>query len=121
MAAYSLPPDNGGDIYELVCAGRSTTDKPADRRRWSCCCGCDGARRGPALSVTQVRSMLPIACACARIDNSLRKINRPTLSGSRGGALCHGVSRAARSFAHCVNSSLGGQAPMLHFRVCHKH
>src|SRR5206468_10169377 len=77
---------------------------------------------GPALSVTQVRSMLRIGVRLrADLNNVLAQINRQ---------LCQdlGAERFVTAFlglldpaAHCVSYQSAGQAPLLHFRARDRH
>ena len=136
IAAYSLPAEQtGGDIYDLVAVALDP-DAPPGRVSGGGGGGgkgdaaalvllladATGHGMGPALSVTQVRSMLRIGVRLrAGLDHVLSQINRQ---------LCQdlGADRFVTAFlglldpaSHSVNYHSAGQAPLLHFRARDRH
>jgi serine phosphatase RsbU (regulator of sigma subunit) len=119
MAAYSLPAEQtGGDIYDLVALALeppSPSDPPSVVLLLA---DATGHGIGPALSVTQVRSMMRIGVSLrAGLDDLFAQINRQ---------LCVdlGCERFVTAFmglldlsSHRINYHSAGQGPLLHFHA----
>jgi serine phosphatase RsbU (regulator of sigma subunit) len=119
MAAYSLPAEQtGGDIYDLVALALeppSPSDPPSVVLLLA---DATGHGIGPALSVTQVRSMLRIGVSLrAGLEDLFGQINRQ---------LCQdlGSERFVTAFmglldldSHEISYHSAGQGPLLHFHT----
>jgi serine phosphatase RsbU (regulator of sigma subunit) len=119
MAAYSLPAEQtGGDIYDLVALALeppSPSDPPSVVLLLA---DATGHGIGPALSVTQVRSMLRIGVSLrAGLEDLFGQINRQ---------LCQdlGSERFVTAFmglldldSHRISYHSAGQGPLLHFHT----
>lgn len=119
MAAYSLPAEQtGGDIYDLVALALEPPSPEDPPSVVLLLADATGHGIGPALSVTQVRSMLRIGVSLrAGLDDLFAQINRQ---------LCVdlGCERFVTAFmglldlsAHQINYHSAGQGPLLHFHV----
>lgn len=122
MAAFSLPAEQtGGDIYDLVAVALDPPDAAVPASLVLLLADATGHGIGPALSVTQVRSMLRIGMRLrAGLDEVFSQINRQ---------LCQdlGSERFVTAFfglfdpsAHSINYHSAGQGPLLHFHA-HDH
>jgi serine phosphatase RsbU (regulator of sigma subunit) len=121
MAAYSQPAEQtGGDIYDLVAMALDEPPPRADQPPSLVLLLADatGHGIGPALSVTQVRSMLRIGVRLrAGLEDVFAQINRQ---------LCQdlGAERFVTAFlglldpsAHSIHYHSAGQGPLLHFHA----
>jgi serine phosphatase RsbU (regulator of sigma subunit) len=117
IAAFSDPAEQtGGDIYDLVALALDPTQPDGPASLVLLLADATGHGIGPALSVTQVRSMIRIGVSLrAQLDEVLSQINRQ---------LCHdlGQQRFVTAFlglldmsSHNINYRSAGQAPLLHF------
>lgn len=122
IAAFSLPAEQtGGDIYDLVAVALDPPQSAGPASLVLLLADATGHGIGPALSVTQVRSMLRIGMRLrAGLDDVFAQINRQ---------LCQdlGSERFVTAFfglfdpsAHCINYHSAGQGPLLHFHA-HDH
>jgi serine phosphatase RsbU (regulator of sigma subunit) len=119
MAAFSLPAEQtGGDIYDLIAVALDPLKPGEPPSLVLLLADATGHGIGPALSVTQVRSMLRIGVRLrAELEDVFSQINRQ---------LCHdlGSERFVTAFlgllepsAHRINYHSAGQAPLLHFHA----
>jgi serine phosphatase RsbU (regulator of sigma subunit) len=117
MAAFSHPAEQtGGDIYDLVAVAIDPASPDDPPSVVLLVADATGHGIGPALSVTQVRSMLRIGVRLrAHLDNVFAEINRQ---------LCEdlGSERFVTAFlglldtnGHSIDYHSAGQGPMLHF------
>ena len=122
MAAFSLPAEQtGGDIYDLITVMLDPQNAGEPQSTVLLLADATGHGIGPALSVTQVRSMLRIGVRLrAGLKDLLSQINRQ---------LCQdpGYDRFVTAFlglldpvAHRIDYHSAGQAPLLHFHA-HSH
>ncbi|HEX4797387.1 MAG TPA: PP2C family protein-serine/threonine phosphatase [Humisphaera sp.] len=123
IAAYSLPAEQtGGDIYDLVALALDPSNPDDPQSLVLLLADATGHGIGPALSVTQVRSMIRIGVQLrAELDEVFGQINRQ---------LCHdlGHQRFVTAFlglldlsCHNINYRSAGQAPLLHFHGKNHH
>ena len=123
IAAFSLPAEQtGGDIYDLVALALDPTNPDDPQSLVLLLADATGHGIGPALSVTQVRSMIRIGVQLrAELDEVFGQINRQ---------LCHdlGHQRFVTAFlglldltCHNINYHSAGQAPLLHFHGKNHH
>jgi serine phosphatase RsbU (regulator of sigma subunit) len=119
MAAFSLPAEaTGGDIYDLVAVALDPQNPHEPPALVLLLADATGHGIGPALSVTQVRSMLRIGVRLqAGLENVFSQINRQ---------LCQdlGAERFVTAFlglldpaAHRIDYHSAGQGPLLHFHA----
>jgi phosphoserine phosphatase len=119
MAAFSLPAEaTGGDIYDLVAVALDPQNPREPPALVLLLADATGHGIGPALSVTQVRSMLRIGVRLqAGLENVFSQINRQ---------LCQdlGAERFVTAFlglldpaAHRIDYHSAGQGPLLHFHA----
>src|SRR5437660_5078384 len=119
MAAFSLPAEQtGGDIYDLVALALDPHKPSEPPSLVLLLADATGHGIGPALSVTQVRSMLRIGVRLrAELEDVFSQINRQ---------LCQdlGSERFVTAFlglldlsAHHINYHSAGQGPLLHFHA----
>lgn len=119
MAAFSLPAEQtGGDIYDLIAMALDPVNSGEPAQLVLLLADATGHGIGPALSVTQVRSMLRIGVRLrAGLEDVFSQINRQ---------LCQdlGAERFVTAFlglldpsAHRINYHSAGQAPLLHFHA----
>jgi serine phosphatase RsbU (regulator of sigma subunit) len=119
MAAYSLPAEQtGGDIYDLVAVALDPLNPADPPSLVLLLADATGHGIGPALSVTQVRSMLRIGVRLqAALEDVFAQINRQ---------LCQdlGSDRFVTAFlgmldpnAHHISYHSAGQGPLLHFHA----
>ena len=117
IAAFSNPAEQtGGDIYDLVAMTLDPSDTVGPPSLVLLLADATGHGIGPALSVTQVRSMIRMGVRLrASLDEILSQINRQ---------LCNdlGQQRFVTAFlglldpsANRINYRSAGQAPLLHF------
>lgn len=117
IAAYSHPAEQtGGDIYDLVALALDPVHPDEPPSLVLLLADATGHGIGPALSVTQVRSMIRMGVRLrAELDEVLSQINRQ---------LCNdlGQQRFVTAFlglldvsSHNINYRSAGQAPLLHF------
>jgi serine phosphatase RsbU (regulator of sigma subunit) len=117
IAAFSHPAEQtGGDIYDLVAMALDPTRSGDSPSLVLLLADATGHGIGPAISVTQVRSMLRMGVRLrADLDEVLSQINRQ---------LCNdlGQQRFVTAFlglldpsANQINYRSAGQAPLLHF------
>lgn len=122
LAACSLPAEaTGGDIYDLVALALEPPRPEDPPSLVLLLADATGHGIGPALSVTQVRSMLRIGVRLrAGLDDVFAQINRQ---------LCQdlGSERFVTAFlglldpsAHSIDYHSAGQGPLLHFHA-HDH
>jgi serine phosphatase RsbU (regulator of sigma subunit) len=123
MAAFSHPAEQtGGDIYDLIAVALDPLKPGEPPSLVLLLADATGHGIGPALSVTQVRSMLRIGVRLrAELEDVFSQINRQ---------LCHdlGSERFVTAFlglldptAHRINYHSAGQAPLLHFHARTHH
>ena len=123
IAAYSLPADQtGGDIYDLIALALDHEDNETDSGGAvplvMLLADATGHGVGPALSVTQVRSMLRIGVRLrAGLGHVLSQINRQLCQDLGAGRFVTAFLGLLDPGAHRVNYHSAGQAPLLHFRV----
>ncbi len=119
MAAFSHPAEQtGGDIYDLIAVALDPLKPGEPPSLVLLLADATGHGIGPALSVTQVRSMLRIGLRLrAELEDVFSQINRQ---------LCQdlGSERFVTAFlglldpsAHRINYHSAGQAPLLHFHA----
>jgi serine phosphatase RsbU (regulator of sigma subunit) len=119
MAAYSLPAEQtGGDIYDLVALALEPPNPEDPPSVVLLLADATGHGIGPALSVTQVRSMLRIGVSLrAGLEDLFGQINRQ---------LCQdlGNERFVTAFmglldldAHRISYHSAGQGPLLHYHT----
>lgn len=119
MAAFSLPAEQtGGDIYDLVAVALDPQEDRGPASLVLLLADATGHGIGPAISVTQVRSMLRIGVRLrADLDKVFAQINRQ---------LCQdlGSDRFVTAFLglldpsnHCIRYQSAGQGPLLHFHA----
>ncbi|HEV8607004.1 MAG TPA: SpoIIE family protein phosphatase [Tepidisphaeraceae bacterium] len=119
MAAFSHPAEQtGGDIYDLIAMALDPVNPGEPPSLVLLLADATGHGIGPALSVTQVRSMLRIGVRLrAELEHVFSQINRQ---------LCQdlGSERFVTAFlglldpsAHHINYHSAGQAPLLHFHA----
>ena len=119
MAAFSLPAEQtGGDIYDVVAMALDPTSEGDASCLVLLLADASGHGIGPALSVTQVRSMLRIGVRLrAQLDDVFSQINRQ---------LCQdlGSERFVTAFlglldpaSHSIRYESAGQGPILHFHA----
>ena len=117
MAAFSHPAEQtGGDIYDLVALALDPESPDDPASLVLLLADATGHGIGPALSVTQVRSMLRIGVRLrAQLDDVFAQINRQ---------LCQdlGSERFVTAFlglldpsGHSIDYHSAGQGPLLHF------
>ncbi|HEY8666866.1 MAG TPA: SpoIIE family protein phosphatase [Tepidisphaeraceae bacterium] len=119
IAAYSLPAEQtGGDIYDLVAMALDEEDSTGPASLVLLLADATGHGMGPALSVTQVRSMLRIGVRLrAGLDDVLAQINRQLCQDLGAGRFVTAFLGLLDPRGHCVNYHSAGQAPLLHFRA----
>ena len=123
-AVWNFPADEtGGDSYDVFNVRRTAeglyrlTDKESS---FALCILADAAGHGigPALSVTQVRSMLRMAARQGfMMPQTLQDVNRQILDDQSGGrfiTLWLGILDAQH---HCIHSYSAGQAPLLYYQA----
>lgn len=111
VAGTSRPAEQtGGDIFDVV---------PLDEQRLMLLLGdATGHGIGPALSVTQVRSMLRIAVRLgAGLDAAFTQINNQLSQDLADNRFVTAFLGVIDSAAHAVQYHSGGHGPMLHFRA----
>jgi serine phosphatase RsbU (regulator of sigma subunit) len=119
MAAFSLPAEQtGGDIYDLVAVALDPQEDSGPASLVLLLADATGHGIGPAISVTQVRSMLRIGVRLrADLEKVFGQINRQ---------LCQdlGSDRFVTAFLglldpsnHCISYQSAGQGPLLHFHA----
>lgn len=119
MAAFSLPAEQtGGDIYDLV----AVTIDPAEPDGPPCLvlllADATGHGIGPAISVTQVRSMLRIGVRLrAELEDVLMQINRQLCQDLGAGRFVTAFLGLLDPTTHRINYHSAGQAPLLHFHA----
>src|SRR5947208_8307576 len=119
MAAFSHPAEQtGGDIYDLIAVALDPLKPGEPPSLVLLLADATGHGIGPALSVTQVRSMLRIGVSLrAGLDDLFAQINRQLCADL-------GCERFVTAFmglldlsAHRINYHSAGQGPLLHFHV----
>jgi phosphoserine phosphatase len=111
VAGTSRPAEQtGGDVFDVVpLGGESLMLLLGDAT---------GHGIGPALSVTQVRSMLRMAVRLgANLDAAFMQINNQLAQDLADNRFVTAFLGVLDSTAHEVRYHAGGQAPMLHFRA----
>ena len=126
-AVWNFPADEtGGDSYDVFNVIRTEQDQYQLTDRASDLALCmladaSGHGIGPALSVTQVRSMLRMAARQGFIlPQSLDAVNRQVLDDQSDGrfiTLWLGILDAEQ---HCLHSYSAGQAPLLFYQASDK-
>ncbi len=111
VAGWSRPADEtGGDIFDLIALGET--------RLMLLLGDATGHGIGPALSVTQVRSMLRM---CARLgaslDDSFQQINDQLSDDLASNRFVTAFLGVLDTDAHTVDYHSGGQGPILHFHA----
>ncbi len=122
MAAFSLPAEQtGGDIYDLITMAidpQRPIDPPSTVLLLA---DATGHGIGPALSVTQVRSMLRIGVRLqAGLEDVLSQINRQLCQDLAAERFVTAFLGLLNPIAHCIDYHSAGQAPLLHFHA-HNH
>jgi serine phosphatase RsbU (regulator of sigma subunit) len=110
LAGRSEPAEEtGGDTFDVVALGD---------RRMLLLGDATGHGVGPALSVTQVRSMLRIAMRLdADLDTTLREINDQLASDLASNRFVTAFLGLLDPRAHTVTYHAAGQGPLLHYRA----
>ncbi len=111
LLGWSLPAEQtGGDTYDVAVL---------DAKRMTLLLGdATGHGIGPALSVTQVRSMLRLALRLdADLDTLVREINAQVLEDLPDERFVTAFFGVLDSERHCVRYHAPGQAPILHYKA----
>jgi serine phosphatase RsbU (regulator of sigma subunit) len=121
MAAFSLPAEQtGGDIYDLVAMAIDPdgTDPDGPASLVLLLADATGHGIGPALSVTQVRSMLRIGVRLrAGLEDVFSQINRQLCQDLGSGRFVTAFLGMLDPNAHRINYHSAGQGPLLHFHA----
>ena len=119
MAAFSLPAEQtGGDIYDLVALALDPADSGGAPSLVLLLADATGHGIGPALSVTQVRSMLRIGLRLrAELEDVLMQINRQLCQDLGAGRFVTAFLGLLDPTAHRINYHSAGQGPLLHFHA----
>jgi len=109
VAGWSRPADEtGGDTYDIIGV--------AENRLILLLGDATGHGIGPALSVTQVRSMLRVCVRLgAGLDDAFRHINDQLSDDLASNRFVTAFLGVLDSSAHRVDYHAGGQGPLLHF------
>jgi len=122
MAAFSHPAEQtGGDIYDLIALALDA-EKPGEPPSLVLLLAdATGHGIGPALSVTQVRSMLRIGLRLrAELEDVFSQINRQLCQDLGSERFVTAFLGLLEPSAHRINYHSAGQAPLLHFHA-HTH
>jgi serine phosphatase RsbU (regulator of sigma subunit) len=119
MAAFSLPAEQtGGDIYDLVALAIDPEAVEGPPSLVLLLADATGHGIGPALSVTQVRSMLRIGVRLrAELEDVLMQINRQLCQDLGAGRFVTAFLGLLDPTMHRINYHSAGQAPLLHFHA----
>jgi len=122
LAAFSLPAEaTGGDIYDLVALAHDPPDlsMPADAPPIVLLLAdATGHGIGPALSVTQVRSMLRIGVRLrAGLEAVFSQINRQLCQDLGSGRFVTAFLGLLDPLKHSIDYHSAGQGPLLHFHA----
>jgi len=119
MAAFSLPAEQtGGDIYDLVALAIDPEEIEGPPSLVLLLADATGHGIGPALSVTQVRSMLRIGVRLrAELEDVLMQINRQLCQDLGAGRFVTAFLGLLDPTTHRINYHSAGQAPLLHFHA----
>jgi serine phosphatase RsbU (regulator of sigma subunit) len=119
LAAFSLPAEQtGGDIYDLMVMAIDPTGSDRPATMMLLLADATGHGIGPAISVTQVRSMLRIGVRLqAQMDNILSQINRQLCQDLGSGRFVTAFLGMLDPFYHRISYQSAGQGPLLHFHA----
>jgi serine phosphatase RsbU (regulator of sigma subunit) len=117
MAAYSLPAEQtGGDIYDLVALALEPPSPGDPPSVVLLLADATGHGIGPALSVTQVRSMLRIGVSLrAGLEDLFGQINRQLCQDLGGERFVTAFMGLLDLDSHRISYHSAGQGPLLHF------
>jgi serine phosphatase RsbU (regulator of sigma subunit) len=126
LAAYSLPAEaTGGDIYDLVALTPDTSHPslPCEAPPLVLLLAdATGHGIGPALSVTQVRSMLRIGVRLrAGLEAVFSQINRQLCQDLGSGRFVTAFLGLLDPLRHRIDYHSAGQGPLLHFHAATGH
>ncbi len=122
LAAFSLPAEaTGGDIYDLVTLAHDPPDLSLPRDAPPIVlllADATGHGIGPALSVTQVRSMLRIGVRLrAGLEAVFSQINRQLCQDLGSGRFVTAFLGLLDPLKHTIDYHSAGQGPLLHFHA----
>jgi phosphoserine phosphatase len=117
LAVYGKPAEEtGGDIYDLIRVGAD-----AAAPLLMLLADATGHGIGPALSVTQVRSMLRIGLRLdATLDQMLEHINRQLAEDLGGARFVTAFLGSLDPIEHRLHYHAAGQGPLLHYHAAER-
>jgi serine phosphatase RsbU (regulator of sigma subunit) len=119
LAAFSLPAEQtGGDIYDLVGLTLDPTEPNGTPSMVLLLADATGHGIGPALSITQVRSMLRIGVRLhAEMENIFAQINRQLCQDLASDRFVTAFLGLLDPLGHSIRYHSAGQGPLLHFHA----
>jgi len=119
LAAFSLPAEQtGGDIYDLMVMTLDPTESDRPAAMVVLLADATGHGIGPAISVTQVRSMLRIGVRLqAQMENILAQINRQLCQDLSSERFVTAFLGLLDPLCHSLSYQSAGQGPLLHFHA----